>query len=235
MEQVFSTKVKIPPFIHSLPGSTRATLAACGKVAPSCTVTKDPTLPYITRTEHCWAHYRIRGKALWAKDSFQIGSSCSFRSQLWLCGSMWGWNITSFPKWNSTYRRPYKHFSNTYQHVLARVILVKALHMHFSSSTHFSHIFKCCAKLMLARVATIFLFILNLNLLNLFSLCLLLLYAKPQNGFEFYLKVKNFRRSPNNRLLEREEYMAGSTTALTSVWLSGRATKLNLQGIYDEQ
>lgn len=117
------------------------------------------------------------------------------------------------------YKRPYKHFSNTYQHVLAQVILVKALQMHFSSSRHFSHIFKCCAKLMLARIATIFLFILNLNnlnLLNIFCLCLLLLYDNPQNGFEFYLKVKNFLRSPNNKLLEREGQLAGSTTVFAS-------------------
>lgn len=109
--------------------------------------------------------------------------------------------------------------------------------MHFSSSTSFSHIFKCCAKLRLAGVATIFLFIWNLNLLNLFSLCLLLLYGKPQNGFEFYLKVKNFPRSPNNRLLEKERQLAGSTTVPASISDTQviREMESKLQWIYDDQ
>lgn len=109
--------------------------------------------------------------------------------------------------------------------------------MHFSSSTRFSHIFKCCAKLRLARVATISLFISNLNLLNVFSLCLLFLYGKPQNGFEFYFKVKNFPRSPNNRLLEKEKQLTGSTAVPASVSDSQviREMKLKPQWIYDDQ
>lgn len=206
MQYIFSTMVKISP-IHSLPRSVQAMLTAHGKVVSSCTVTKDPTLQYFTYTKGCWAQYRIRGKALWAEDSFQIGPNCTYRSKLGLCWSMWGQNLTSFFL-NSRYKRPYKHFSNTYQHVSARVSSVKTLHKHFSSSTHFSRVFKCCAKLRLTRVTTIVLFIMNLHLS---SLCLLL-YGKPQNGFEFYLKVeKTFPRCPNNRLLEKKGQLAGST------------------------
>lgn len=120
-----------------------------------------------------------------------------------------------FPNLNSRYKRPYKHFSNTYQCVLAQVSSAKTLHMNFSSSAHFSHSFKCCAKLRLASVAPIFLSIVDLHLS---SLCLLLLYGKPQNGFEFYLKVKKtFPRSPNYRLLEKESQLASSTTVPASV------------------
>jgi len=116
-----------------------------------------------------------------------------------------------FPKLNSRYKKLNKHFSNTYQCILTQVSAAKTLHMHFFPSTHFSHIFKCCAKLRLARVAIIFLFITNFHLSSLF---LLLLDGKLKNGSEFLKPKKTFPRSPNNRLLEKESQLAGSTTVL---------------------
>ena len=156
MQCVVGTKVKIT-LTHSLPKSVQAMLTAHGKMVSSCTVARDATLQYFTYMKGCWAQYGIRGKALWAKTSFQICPDCSHRIKQCIYSSMWGQSLTSFfPKLNCTYESPYKHFTNTHQIFLAQLNSAKTLHMHFSSSMYFSHIFNCCVKLRFVRVATIF-------------------------------------------------------------------------------